>query len=292
MTTPPDDALLFDVPAPPTPTERLLSLAALCTQHNDMLDCLLLSRSPRPDPDAYIRSARRLERETHAAVKGVTDQQLRSVAVAEAVVRLKQLAYLSDGAARHLTAAQEALLSTDTRDERPDLLRVTGRHVRASRELTALAPKTVVESAHRMARALPHAPRAATAVQDLDPVLHGALLEVARGHISVTEDLGRQYVRGHDVSVPISVVRMLQAHGLIASEPRTAPPVYLGGIPHSRVRLTADGFATLSAILALPPAVPSPAAARPVPTATSTAPARTAAVTPPATKQAAVGRTR
>lgn len=39
--------------------------------------------------------AERLERETRAAIESVPDQQLRSVPIAEAVVRLKQLAYLS-----------------------------------------------------------------------------------------------------------------------------------------------------------------------------------------------------
>ncbi|MFI9719800.1 hypothetical protein ACIHFE_09120 [Streptomyces sp. NPDC052396] len=46
MTTPPSDALLFEVPAPLTPIERLLVLADQYTRHNDAIDYPNLS-SPR-----------------------------------------------------------------------------------------------------------------------------------------------------------------------------------------------------------------------------------------------------
>ena len=63
MTTPPANALLFEVPAPPTPVERLLALAAHYTQHNDTLD-LLLTSPTEPDPGAHVASAQRLASET------------------------------------------------------------------------------------------------------------------------------------------------------------------------------------------------------------------------------------
>ncbi|MFF3694089.1 hypothetical protein [Streptomyces sp. NPDC002221] len=53
MTTSPTDALLFDVPPPPTPVERLLHLADQYTQHNDALDL-------RPLADDAARDARHL----------------------------------------------------------------------------------------------------------------------------------------------------------------------------------------------------------------------------------------
>jgi hypothetical protein len=112
-TTPPDldHGPLFDVdaPVPLTPVERLLALADLHTQHNDRIDLLLAGRASC-DLDASVSSARRLEREALASLKTVRQQRLPAIEpVASAALRLKQIAYLTSGATRYLTAAQRAL---------------------------------------------------------------------------------------------------------------------------------------------------------------------------------------
>ncbi|MET9832785.1 hypothetical protein ABZ078_26575 [Streptomyces sp. NPDC006385] len=104
MTTPPDPdhAPLsdVDVPVPPTPVERLLALADLYTQHNDRIDLTLSGCAPH-DPDASVALARRLEREALACIKTVRQQRLPPIEpVSSAVVRLKQIAYLTSGATR------------------------------------------------------------------------------------------------------------------------------------------------------------------------------------------------
>ncbi|MEV5878086.1 hypothetical protein AB0L75_28435 [Streptomyces sp. NPDC052101] len=275
MTTPPDDALLFDVDVsvPPTPVGRLLALADLYTQHNDKVDLLLFGRAADPDPSDYAASARRLERETLAAIKAIQDQRLRaSDTVTDAVVRLKQLAYLSGGATRYLTAAQQTLPPADTANERPDPRRGLGQYARLARELTALAPREAVECAARIAGEMRRRRPAATAaapVDELDPEQRSVLLEVACGHIAVARDLGRQHVYFRYTFVGVEELRRLDAEDLIARESASAPPSFRGGLPRDRVRLTARGIATLGALIEPPPTLRFPPAARPVPTAAS-----------------------
>jgi hypothetical protein len=87
MTTPPADGLLFEVPAPPTPVERLLLLADHYVRHNDMLD--LLRTGSEPEPEAHVASAHQLASATHAAIKAVTDERLyENSELSGAVVRL------------------------------------------------------------------------------------------------------------------------------------------------------------------------------------------------------------
>ncbi|GHF03627.1 hypothetical protein [Streptomyces morookaense] len=152
MTTPSVDALPFDVPAPLTPIEQLLVLADHYTHHNDAIDTFRLSYSSDPDLGAHADSAQRLAHETLAAVKAVQDQQLyESRELIDAVVRLKQLAYLSNEAALHLADAREALTTRpaatgSTEPDHPNALEIAGRQVRLAGELTALAPQAAVES--------------------------------------------------------------------------------------------------------------------------------------------------
>ncbi|KUM99921.1 hypothetical protein AQI95_36005 [Streptomyces yokosukanensis] len=258
MTTPPDDALLFevDVPAPPTPVERLLALADLYTRHNDQLDALLIGRRPYADPSAHTTSAQRLERETLTAVNAVKAQRLRPCdTVANTVVRLKQLAYLSGGATRYLAAAQEALPGTGAEPEHLDPHRGVGQYVQVARELTGLAPGAAVDCASHIAGEMRCRSGTRAPTHDLDPALCGALLEVARGHITVAEDLGREHVYWHTVVVGIERLRRLEAQDLITREPSSAPPAYRGGLPRARARLTAHGISTVGALIEPPPQI-------------------------------------
>lgn len=119
MTEPPAEALLFDVPPPPTPVERLLHLADQYTQHNDALDLHLRTTAPS-GPDTHADSALRLAADTQSAIKAIQSERLyESVELTETVMRLQQLAFLATasadlrtGAARGLTAlAPEAAVS-------------------------------------------------------------------------------------------------------------------------------------------------------------------------------------
>ncbi|MCX5417669.1 hypothetical protein [Streptomyces sp. NBC_00059] len=119
MTEPPAEALLFDVPPPPTPVERLLHLADQYTQHNDALDLLLRTTAPS-GPDTHAASALRLATDTQSAIKAIQGERLyESVELAETVMRLQQLVFLATasgdlraGTARGLTAlAPEAAVS-------------------------------------------------------------------------------------------------------------------------------------------------------------------------------------
>jgi hypothetical protein len=75
MTTPPTESLLFDVPPPLTPVERLLHLADQYTWHNDALD-ILLRTATETEPQAHVASAQRLASDTRIAVKAIHDERL------------------------------------------------------------------------------------------------------------------------------------------------------------------------------------------------------------------------
>lgn len=274
----PDHTPLFnvDVPVPATPVERLLALADLYTRHNDKLDILALGRTPHGEPDAYAASARRLEREALTCIQAVRQQPLPAIEpVTSAVVRLKQIAYLTSGATRYLTAAQHVWPPDGAQHERPDPRRGFGQYMRLARELTALAPLTVVESAIHIAGRLPRRARSTTTVPGLEEDHRGAMLEVARGHIAVTGYDGHQRVYGHSLALDVEMLRHLEAQDLVIREPGAAPPFFRGGPPRDRARLTASGISALSAVIDSPPHISLPAA-RPVPapTAVSTARAR------------------
>ncbi|MGW1604498.1 hypothetical protein [Streptomyces eurythermus] len=275
MTTPPDpDTPLFDVDAPValTPVERLLALAGLYTQHNDAIDLLFTGRAPLP-PDAYVSSSHRLERETLAGIKAVRQQCPPAVEpVTSAVVRLKQTAYLAGGATRYLTAAQQARPADDAEPTHPDPRRGFGQYLRLARELTALAPATIVTSATQIATRLPQRARSTTTVPGLDTAQRGALLEVAQGHVAVTDQHG-QRAYGHTVLVSVDVLRDLEAQGLVERGSATVPPLFPGGPSLDRVRLTALGISVLSTVINTVH-IPAPPAARPVPAPATSSSAR------------------
>ncbi|WP_031046021.1 hypothetical protein [Streptomyces sp. NRRL F-5650] len=241
MTQPPAEALLFEVPPPPTPTERLLALADRYTQHNDTLD-LLLTESAEPVPASHVEAAQGLVTETLAAIKALHDERLyASAELSDAVVRLKQLAYLSTASAGH----------------GPQM----------ARELTALAPEAVLDSATRVAGEIRrrHWSSAAPPDKSLSAAQHTALHEIVRGHVVVTGSAERQYVHHRTARVLISTVRSLESKGLIARKARSASPAYIGGPPQDRVHLTPAGVTVLATVLALPPATPAGRSPRPTP---------------------------
>ncbi|MEU0331219.1 hypothetical protein [Streptomyces sp. NPDC006233] len=272
MTTPPDPdhAPLFDVdaPVPLTPVERLLALADLYTQHNDRIDLLLAGRASC-DLDASVSSAGRLEREALASIKTVRQQRLPAEPVASAVVRLKQIAHLTSGATRYLTAAQRALPPDDAEPPRPDPRRGFGQYLRLARELTALAPAAIVESATHIAPRVPDRARSTTTVPGMDAVQRDTLLEVARGHVIVTEQYGQRGY-GHTVAADIDVLRHLEAQDLVTREPASAPPLFAGGPLRDRVRLASLGFSVLGTVINSPLHLGLPSA-RPLPAPTAAA---------------------
>ncbi|MER6566952.1 hypothetical protein ABT288_12335 [Streptomyces sp. NPDC001093] len=154
----------------------------------------------------------------------------------------------------------------------PDRRRGFGQYLRLARELTALAPAAIVESATHIAARLPDRARSHTTVPGMDAGHRGTLLEVARGHVIVTEQY-RQRGYGHTVTVDVDVLRRLEAQDLVTREPASAPPFFPGGPPRDRVRLTSLGLSVLSTVinsplhLGLAPARPVPAPAAAVTTA-------------------------
>ncbi|MFD3589786.1 hypothetical protein [Streptomyces sp. NPDC058683] len=234
MTTPPDEGLLFDVAAPPTPVERLLLLADQYVQHNDMLDRLLRS-GPSPDPDAHAGSAQRLAAATCSAIKAVTDERLfRSHDLSDAVLRLQQLAFLSN-------ASADQQLPT-------------------ARMLTALAPEAAMSCADTLAFEVRHR-RGSTPDAPEHPLTstqHTALWEIGCGNVVATNSLGRQYVHYRDERVLIGTLRALEADGLAERVPTSAPSAHIGGSLQDRVRLTAAGTTALAAAISRPPTARTP----------------------------------
>ncbi|MFE4664516.1 hypothetical protein ACFRI7_11880 [Streptomyces sp. NPDC056716] len=247
MTAPDPHAPLFDmdVPRSPTPVEQLLALAGLHTRHNDRID-LLLHGHPHPGPDTYTASAHGLERETLACVRAIQQQRLPAVEpVPSTLVRLRQIAYLSGGAARYLGTAQHSLPTEDEPGLPLDRRRGAGQMVALARELTALASPAIIESAvHLAPRFRTQAPGRAAAV---DGSQRGVLLMVARGHLTIVGQGDRVY--GDSVPVDAQALHSLHDQRLLISEPASVPPLFPGGPLRDRAHLTALGISALSTIL-------------------------------------------
>ncbi|MEU5898649.1 hypothetical protein [Streptomyces venezuelae] len=245
MTQPPADALLFDMPPPPTPVERLLHLADQYSQHNDALDLLLQATNP-PQPEAHAAPAQDLATATTAAIKAIQSERLyESEELTEVVVRLRQLSFLADASAG---------LSTE-----------------AARDLTALAPEATVASAATLAGEFRRRRGATAPVPDarLGAVHRTALAEIACGHVVASSSLGREFTRSREPKVLMSTLRALETKGLAERATGSAPAAYTGGPHLDRVRLTPTGVTALASVLGLPAAGSSPAPAatpRPLPT--------------------------
>ncbi|MFE9686752.1 hypothetical protein [Streptomyces sp. NPDC006285] len=225
MTEPSAESLLFDVAPPPTPVGRLLHLADQYTQHNDALDLFLRASAP-PAPDAHAASAQRLVTGTLSAIKAIQDERLyESVQLAETVMRLKQLAFLTGASAD---------LSTGT-----------------ARELTALAPEAAVSCAVTLAAETRRRRWATAPTPDdrLTAVQHTALAEIACGHVVASSSLGREFTRSREPKVLMSTLRSLETKGLAERTARSAHAAYVGGPPLDRVRLTSAGITTLASFI-------------------------------------------
>ncbi|MFJ4703702.1 hypothetical protein ACIP6I_02410 [Streptomyces anulatus] len=250
----PPDAL-FDVPAPLPPVGQLLLLAGEYTRHNDSLDLTLDSRPP--GPSTYAASAERLAADTTEAITAVGRLKLFDHSdLATALMRLQQVAYLSEAAARH----------------DPPTARV----------LTAFAPEAVVDSAARIAahmrrRRSAHAP---APDERLDAVQYAALREIALGHVVTTSSSGRAYPHSTGDRVLLGTLRALQEHGFIDRSPRSAPAAFHGGPHQHRVRLTPAGATALATVITPPPA------SRDTPAAATVHAAPAAATTPSHTARA------
>lgn len=246
MTQPPVDALLFDMPPPPTPVERLLHLADQYTQHNDALDLLLRATAP-PAPDTHTDSAQRLAVATHAAIKAIQSERLyESEELTEVVMRLRQLAFLA-GASVELSAG-------------------------SARELTALAPEATVASAVTLACEIRRRRWATAPTPDdrLGAVHRTALAEIACGHVVASSSLGREFTRSREPKVLMTTLRALETKGLTEKAMGSAPAAYIGGPHLDRVRLTPAGITALASVIGLPTAGSSPTPAttpRPLPAA-------------------------
>ncbi|MCY0954976.1 hypothetical protein [Streptomyces sp. H27-S2] len=259
----PTDNLLFDVPASRTPAEQLLHLAAKYTRHNDALSLFRPTAASAPALDAHAASAARLTRAALAAVQTVHDQQpYLNPALVDATVRIKQLAYLSGEAGRHLNEAQEAVTGAALAD--PDLTSLpdsVNLQVQLARELTALAPEAAIASATGIARETQRRhPTVQTATAGLATAELAALHATALGQVVVTQSQAREYVHSRNVVVRISTLRSLEAKHLITRDPATAPPAFDSGPPQDRIRLTSDGVTATIGVLTLPPATAAPTA--------------------------------
>ncbi|GHD79518.1 hypothetical protein ACFQL8_19490 [Streptomyces goshikiensis] len=246
------DDLLFDVSAPPTPVERLLALAGDFTQHNDAF-VLLLPALAADDLQVLADSAKHLARESLAAVQAVEDQRLyASVALIEATVRTKQLAYLSSAVARHLSEAGAQLTgTTPTQTEPPAALEGVRDQIQLAQELTLLAPAAAVEAASGVAREVHRRQPSGTpaAAGPLAAAELTALHAAALGLVVMARGMGREYVHSRDHGVRIGTLRSLENKELIAIAPNSAPPAYEGGPPQDRIRLTCGGTTAVAALL-------------------------------------------
>ncbi|MFG2294634.1 hypothetical protein [Streptomyces sp. NPDC048603] len=272
------DDLLFDVPEPPTPVERLLALAGDVTRHNDALSLFRPTAASGPALGAHADSATQLAHAALTAVQAVRDQQLYASAdLIDATVRIKQVAYLSGEAVRHLAEAQATVTASAL--AHPGLTGLpdgTAEQIQLAQELTALAPEAAVEAAAGIARETHRRrPSATTAADGLAAAELSALHAVARDHVVMARSQGREYVHSRDGSVRINTLRSLEGKGLIVRAPACAPPAFHGGPAQDRIRLTTGGATAVAALLAPPPTAPASAPARPMPTApTTTGPAR------------------
>ncbi|MFE0254192.1 hypothetical protein [Streptomyces sp. NPDC059010] len=247
MTTPPAEALLFDMPPPLTPVERLLHLADQYTRHNDALD-VLLRTATEPEPQAHADSAQRLASDTRIAVKAIQDERLyESTELMETLVRLKQLAFL--------TTASASL------------------GIQSARELTALAPEAAVGCAAILAAETRrrHWSTAIAPDERLTATQRTALAQIACGHVAASSALGREFTRSRERKVLMSTLRALESKDLAARIPNSAPGAYIGGPAQDRVHLTPAGITALASVIGLPPTGPGTAPGatpRPIPAAT------------------------
>ncbi|MCY0942323.1 hypothetical protein [Streptomyces antarcticus] len=264
------------LPAPPSPgtaspVVRLLALADQFTQHNDLLARL----RPAYGAARGHASAAFLASACTEAVQAIQGHPIpATAAVEEATIRIKQLAYLTAGAAHHLAEAKGSLGAPASVPEQARATREISQQIALAQELTALGPIAAVEAATTIAVEI-HRSSPGTAAVHLTPAERTALHAAARGHLAIGGSGDREHVHSRSDSVRIDTVLALEQRGLTSREPTSAPPAFDGGPPPDRVRLTFSGAMAVAAQLGRAPHA-SALTTTPVPSAHVTpAPART-----------------
>ncbi|MDX3855901.1 hypothetical protein [Streptomyces sp. AK02-01A] len=237
--------------------DRLLILAAQFTRHNDTLAHLaLVTPETAAALPAHIASAQRLARATVETVDGITGQRLeRTPDVNDVLIRLRQIAFLTNAAVDHFIDAEDILTtagdvaseSPDVYDQyhRRDVLLDAGRQLHVARDLTALAPESSAQAAETLTLAAHRqhldAPTLPGPEITLSRAQDSALRAIARGQVQIYEAAGRQRVTSHDERLLLTTLRSLESKQLIQYNLR--PDLY----DRHRVRLTATGRQTLIA---------------------------------------------
>lgn len=149
--------------------------------------------------------------------------------------RLAQLTHLASAAADVFLDVVEPIgLTHEEADPQytvrdPATLKTASRQLTAARAFTALAPEECANSAETLAAELLHqtksfSPTAATPVVSPDPARHAALRQIARGHVEIVGIPGTPYARIRDGSVPLALVRALEADRLVVQHGRPGYP--------------------------------------------------------------------
>lgn len=244
---------------PPCPVIRLLALADQFTQHNDALARL------RPAYGAAHghASAEVLVNACTDAVQAIEEQPLpATVAVKEAAIRIKQLAYLTAGSARHLAAAKDLLSAPAPETDQGRGGQHIVRQIELAQELTALGPASALQAATTVALAMNHRSHPGTMTAGrLTPIERSTLNATARGHLATSRSAGREFAHSQTGTAHIETVLGLEQQGLIAREPASAPPAADGGPAQDRVRLTLRGAMIVAAQLGRGLYTPAPASA-------------------------------
>ncbi|MCZ4103536.1 hypothetical protein [Streptomyces sp. H39-C1] len=280
MTTPSRDGQ--HAAPPPTAPEQLLELAGDFSRHNDALTALTATGpSATSNVLQHVAFTQCLARETLTAIAVIKRQPLHHThQVQDALVRLKQLAYLTTEAADHLldavdlmrAAREQGAGSPDQLAAHPEPLRAAFRRIQLARELTALAPEAVVEAAEHIARESHRQKAAEPHPQEIRLSLaqYTALRAAASGHVLATDLFGKQSASIRSTRIPISTLRSLQAKHLLQHE--MLPPAHRDAAHQSRIRLSPAGVAALAALRSWPRPAPlitkgalHPAPAKPAP---------------------------
>ncbi|MEU8678005.1 hypothetical protein [Streptomyces sp. NPDC048560] len=240
---------------PPSPVVRLLALADQFTQYNDHLARL----RPAYGAARGHTSATFLVSACTEAVQAIQDQPIpATVAVTDAAIRIKQLAYLTAGAARHLAEAKDLLGAPASGSDQERGTQEINRQIALAQELTALGPAAALEAATAVALEMHRSSlTGATAAGCLTPAERTALYAAARGHLAIGRSGGREHIHSRSRTVHIDTVLALEHQGLTAREPASAPPAFDGGPPQDRVRLTLSGAMAVAAQLGRAPHAPA-----------------------------------
>ncbi|MEW1699024.1 hypothetical protein ACIQCR_31185 [Streptomyces sp. NPDC093249] len=252
---------------------HLLSLAAHFTRQQDALSQAPLYSTlfANLGPHLHRHLAGTTELAEHAHhVRTVVDTHRKADLAHDvyAASRVTQLAFLASNADSLLTTAIGRYESAGpgSRDEEEELLRQVAEPVRQARELIRHAAGDAVDAAADFARSASRRRRSATASPHGPPVRgarlsnaqHTALRAVARGLVTVREDVAVVFSGTHGLSV--TTLRSLRTRDLTEHHP------FAPATAAHRVALSPRGRLVLAATLASPSGTaldPRPATASP-----------------------------